>query len=138
MGSCVFCQIVSGEIPAEKIMEDEDFVAFLSATPVYEGFTIVVPKKHYGSYVYQSMPEEELWKLHKFAKKVALVLDEVLGSERCIQVMEGLDVDHAHLKLFPKYKGVEHAIMERAIFIDQEEIKKVADKIRKAVETNKG
>ncbi len=138
MKDCVFCKIVKGEIPAEKIVEDEKFMAFLSATPVYEGFTIVVPKKHFGSYVYKSMPEEQLWALHRFAKRVALLLDKTLGSERCVQVMEGLDVDHAHLKLFPKYKGVGHAVVEREIFVtDFSEIRKVAERIRKAVDSIK-
>ncbi len=112
-------------------MEDDNFVAFLSATPVYDGFTVVIPKKHFGSYVYQTMGDADLADLHIFAKKVALLLDKALGSERCIQVMEGLDVDHAHVKLFPKYKGVTRAIMEKEVF-DLEGLKEVADKIRKS------
>ena len=131
MCDCVFCQIVTGEMKVEKIAEDEEHVAFLSATPVYDGFTVVIPKKHFDSYVYQTMADDELAKLHLFAKKVALLLDRALGAERCVQVMEGLDVNHAHLKLFPKYPGVGHAIVEKEIF-DTSRLKEVAEKIRKA------
>lgn len=132
MEDCVFCKIVKGEIPAERVAENEDFIAFLSINSVYEGLTVVAPKKHYGSYIYRSMPEEELAKLHLFAKKVALTLDKALGSERCVQVMEGLDVDHAHIKLFPKYKGVTHAIMEKQTIVPAEELKRVAERIKKS------
>ncbi len=131
---CVFCNIAAGKIPARIIKKDDDFIAFLSANPVYEGMTIVIPRKHYGSYVYKTMSDQELGQLHAFAKKVALVLDKALGSERCVQVMEGLDVDHAHLKLFPKYKGVTHAIVEKETWEDLDKINKVADKIRKEAE----
>lgn len=129
MEDCVFCKIVRGEIPVEKIMEDDTFIAFLSATPVYDGLTVVVPKKHYDSYLYKSMTDDEMNALHTFAKKVALLLDKALGLERCVQVMEGLDVNHAHLKLFPKYPGVAHTIVETEIF-NTKGLKEVAEKIR--------
>lgn len=130
MDECVFCKIVKGEIPAEKVMEDDNFLAFLSITPVYDGLTVVAPKKHYGSYAYQSMTDEELSAMHVFAKKVALLLDKALGSERCVQVMEGLDVDHAHIKLFPKYKGVHQSIVESETPVDGASLKKVSEKIK--------
>lgn len=135
MADCVFCKIVAGEIPAEIIAQDSEFLAFLSITPVYPGFTLVVTKEHFGSYAYATLPEEKLTRLHLFAKKVALAIDKALGSERCVQVMEGLDVDHVHLKLFPKYPGVTHAIMERQIPMENfEELKRVAQKIREGAE----
>ncbi len=132
MDKCVFCQIVTGEMTVEKIMEDDNHIAFLGANPVYDGFTVIIPKKHYGSYVFQTMSDEDLASLHLFAKKVAKKLDKALGSERCVQVMEGLGVDHAHVKLFPKYPGVTHVIVEKDIF-DLSRLKEVAQKIRKAV-----
>lgn len=128
---CIFCKIVAGEVNVEKIAESDDYLAFLGANPVYDGMTLVIPKRHFGSYVYESMSDEELASLHVFAKKVAKTLDAALGCERCVQVMEGLDINHAHLKLFPKYKGVTNAIMEKQIF-DTKRLPEVAAKIRKA------
>lgn len=130
MKDCVFCKIVAGEIPCEKLFENEDFIAFLSITPVYDGLTLVIPKKHYGSYVYKSMPDSELCKFHLYAKEVALKLDKSLWAERIIQVMEGLGVDHAHIKLYPKYKGVLHAIVEKETPVAIGDLKKVSKKIR--------
>lgn len=130
MEDCIFCKIVKGEIPSEKVMEDNNHLAILSITPVYEGMTIVLTKKHFDSYAYQTMLDTELADLHVFTKKVALLLDEKLSSERCIQVMEGLDVNHVHIKLFPKYKGVYKANVERELPLSIEELKKVSEKLK--------
>lgn len=128
---CVFCRIVAGELPAEVIGEDEEFIAFLSITPVYDGLTVIATKKHYDSYLYQSLPDEVLARMHLFARHIALKLDKALGSQRCVQVMEGLEVNHAHIKLFPKYEKVYRPINEREI-PDTSRLAEVAEKIRKA------
>lgn len=130
MDDCVFCKIVNGEISAEKIFEDNDFIAFLSITPVYDGLTVVATKRHLDSDVYKSMSDEELSKMHVFAKKVALILSDALEPERVMQVLEGLEVNHAHIKLFPKYKGVFNATVESEKPVDFEKLKIVADRIR--------
>jgi len=46
MNDCLFCKIVSGEIPCNKIYEDENFLAFLDINPVNKGHILVIPKKH--------------------------------------------------------------------------------------------
>ena len=51
MNECVFCKIAKGEIPADKIYEDDDFFAFLDINPVNPGHTLVVPKNHYEKYL---------------------------------------------------------------------------------------
>lgn len=130
MDNCIFCKIIKGEIPCEKVMESENFLAFLSITPVYDGLTVVATKKHYGSYVYESMSDRDLGELHVFAKQVALLLDKKLGGERCMQVLEGLEVDHAHIKLFPKYKGVYNPIVESEKPVNMDRIKEVSLKIK--------
>lgn len=133
MEDCIFCKIVKGEIPSEKIMEDENHVAFLSITPVYDGLTVIATKKHYDSYIYKSMTDEEISLLYVFAKKVALRLDEKLGSERCMQVLEGMEVNHAHVKLFPKYKGVYNPIVENEIPVGIDKLKVVSEKINNKI-----
>lgn len=133
MTDCVFCKIVAGEIPAEKIAESDDFVAILGIKPKFPGMTVIITKEHVGTYLYQTVAEELFTKMHLFAKKVALKLDLALGSFRCIQVMEGFDVDHAHLKLFPVYEGKFYdASYEGPEIADSSELRTVAEKIRKA------
>ena len=103
MNECIFCKIVAGEIPSYKILEDEEFLAFLSIFSNTEGVTVVIPKKHYPSYVFD-LPYEVLNKLMSFTKKVAKMIDSNLNDVgRTAVVFEGFGVDHIHAKLFPMH-----------------------------------
>ncbi|OBK91458.1 HIT family protein [Mycolicibacter sinensis] len=44
--SCVFCAVVAGEAPAERVFEDDDYLAFLDIRPFTRGHTLVIPKRH--------------------------------------------------------------------------------------------
>ena len=103
MNDCIFCKIVSGEIPSHKVWESEDHLAFLTIFPNTEGATVVIPKKHYSSYALQ-LPDEVLFGLMKATKVVAKKLDESLDDVgRTALVFEGFGVDHVHAKLFPMH-----------------------------------
>ncbi|MDO8515476.1 MAG: HIT family protein [bacterium] len=131
MDNCIFCKIIKGDLPAEKIAENDDFIAILGIRPRYPGMTVIVSKKHFDSYLYQSMPDDLLSKMHVFVKQTALKIDKTLGSFRCVQIMEGFDVNHAHIKLFPCYKdSMYEAKYEGEDMVNPEELKKVADIIR--------
>ena len=100
MDNCIFCKIAEGKIPAVKIWEDNDFIAVLDINPNTEGMTLVIPKKHFDSYVFD-MPDKEYQNLMLATKKVAKILDKSLNVKRTAVVMEGLGVNHAHIKLYP-------------------------------------
>lgn len=51
MEDCVFCKIINGEIPSEKVYEDEDVLAFKDINPCAPIHILVIPKKHIGSLV---------------------------------------------------------------------------------------
>lgn len=103
MQDCIFCKIVAGEAPCHKIWEDENHLAFLSIFPNTEGFSVVVTKKHYSSYVFD-LPENVLKNLVLAAKKTAKLLDAKLGDVgRTGLIFEGFGVDHIHAKLFPMH-----------------------------------
>ena len=57
---CVFCDIVSGKIPAKKIFEDDNFLGFLDISPLNPGHALMIPKKHIenydGSYIWLKLP----------------------------------------------------------------------------------
>ena len=110
MEDCIFCKIVKGEIPCFKVYEDKDFLAFLDINPNTKGMTIVVTKKHYPSYVF-NMPEEVYEKFMKTVKKIAKILDKVLDVKRTAMVMEGMGINHAHIKLYPLH-GLEEEFKE--------------------------
>ncbi|MFA7707977.1 MAG: HIT domain-containing protein [Candidatus Pacearchaeota archaeon] len=102
MNNCIFCKIVKGEIPSAKIWEDENFLAILDNQPNVKGMTLVMPKKHFDSYVVD-MKDKDFCDLMLVAKKVAKILDKGLKVQRTAIVMEGLGVNHAHIKLYPIY-----------------------------------
>ncbi len=103
MDSCIFCKIAAGELPCHKVWEDDGFLAFLSIFPNTEGVTVVIPKKHYPSYVFD-LPAEVMNSLMAAAKAVAKILDEKLPDVgRTALVFEGFGVDHIHAKLFPMH-----------------------------------
>ncbi|MEK6888776.1 MAG: HIT family protein [Nanoarchaeota archaeon] len=103
-GKCIFYEIINGNIKTPGIFwEDKRFMAFLSAWPSVEGFTVVVPKKHYSSDVL-AMPDKDLQEFILASKKVSkILLDHFENTGRIGLIMEGTGVDHAHIKLIPMH-----------------------------------
>lgn len=108
--SCIFCQIVASKMPSHKVWEDDHHLAFLSIFPNTEGFTVVIPKTHYGSYAF-AQSDEVLSNLILATKKVALILDNYFDDvARCGMFFEGYGVDHLHAKLSPMHGGGEFSV----------------------------
>lgn len=100
---CIFCKIVSSELPAHKIWEDDKHLAFLSIFPNTEGFSVVIPKKHCPSYAFNAN-DDILTELMLAVKKVAKLLDVSFDDvARTGMIFEGFGVDHLHAKLFPMH-----------------------------------
>lgn len=102
--SCLFCQIVAGEIPCHKVWEDQNHLAFLTIFPNTEAFTVVITKDHYPSYGF-AVPDAVLTNLVLAAKKVGKLIDKAYAGDvgRTGLMMEGFGVDHLHVKLFPMH-----------------------------------
>ena len=102
MENCIFCKIVKGEIPSFKIWENKEFIAILDIQPNCYGQTLVISKEHRQSNtVYE---DEEFFARHFLAaKEVAKLLNEKLGTKRTAIVLEGMGINHAHLKLYPMH-----------------------------------
>lgn len=102
--TCVFCQIIRKEAPANIIYEDEQVLAFLSHRPVNVGHTLVVPKKHYIN-IYE-ISEDEAAYLFRVVKRVASAVRDAMGAEgvRIVQnngEAAGQVVFHLHLHIIP-------------------------------------
>ncbi len=97
---CVFCKIASGELPSAKIWENEEFMAILDGSPNVKGMTLVMPKNHHDSYVFD-MQEDVAARFYLAAKNGARMLEKAFGISRVAMVMEGMGVNHAHIKLYP-------------------------------------
>jgi len=100
MENCIFCKIVKGEIPSVKIWDDEKHLAFLDLNPNTEGVTLVITKNHFDSDA-TDMPEKEYSELMLATKKVVKIIEKGLDCKRVAIVMEGLGVNHVHIKLYP-------------------------------------
>jgi histidine triad (HIT) family protein len=109
-GKCIFCEIASGKIKPlgdGGFWENKRYLAWLSPFPNTEGFTVIIPKKHYSSDVL-AMPDKELKEFIIEAKKISQVLiNHFKDVGRVGLIMEGTGVDHAHIKLIPMH-GTEH------------------------------
>ncbi|MGI4875742.1 MAG: nuclease A inhibitor family protein [Janthinobacterium lividum] len=98
----IFSRIVSGELPAYKVAEDADHLAFLDLTPLVEGHTLVIPKKEID-YIFD-LPPQELAALHVFAQRVAKGVRAAVPCRRIGVAVIGLEVPHAHIHLIPMQK----------------------------------
>jgi len=112
--------------------------------------TLVIPKKHFDSYMFD-MPDEDYRKLIEVTRKIAKGLDKALGVKRTAMVMEGMGVNHVHIKLYPLHgikKKFEKNVAKKikffkryegyvATFIgpraNDEKLAKLASKIRKVI-----
>jgi len=120
MKNCIFCKIIKREIDSAKIWEDKDFLAILDVNPNTKGMTLVLTKKHYDSYAFK-IPKKIYQKFMLATKKVAKILEKGLKVKRVAMVMEGMGVNHAHLKLYPLYglnKKFEEITSKKRIFFD--------------------
>lgn len=98
----LFEKIAQREIPASIIREDDEFMAFLDIFPNCKGQTLVIPKKRYDSDI--SLMNDDVYTRYLLAVKyVIALLKNWLGSNRVGIIMEGMWVNHAHIKLYPMY-----------------------------------
>jgi histidine triad (HIT) family protein len=127
----IFSKIVSGDIPAYKVAEDEHHLAFLDIFPLAKGHVLVIPKKEID-YIFDITSDEylELW---KFAQKVAKGMDKVIACERIGVAVIGIEVPHAHIHLVP-LNNVSDINFERPkLKFSEAEMQSVADLIKSAI-----
>lgn len=108
MDNCIFCKIVTREIPAEILFEDSATIAFLDIKGVNPGHVLVIPKEHYADFA--STPTDVLCKVIATAKMlVPAILAATGASAFNVGVNSGHDagqvVGHMHLHLMPRLAG---------------------------------
>jgi histidine triad (HIT) family protein len=129
--SSIFSKIVSGDIPAYKVAEEDKHLAFLDIFPLAKGHVLVIPKKE-SDYIFDIASEEYL-ALWKFAQKVAKGMDKVIACKRIGVAVIGLEVPHAHIHLIP-LNNVSDINFERPkLKFSKPEMQEVADLIKSAI-----
>ena len=151
---CPFCEIAAGRFQTPGLFwESEEFIAFLSIDPNTEGFSCIIPKKHFGSDVLK-MPDDVLQRFILASKKVAQILENYFEDVGRVGLMvEGTGIDHSHIKLVPlhgtevlKYGGWQQFLSGKKFWFDKyegwissgggpkadhEKLKELAEELRK-------
>jgi histidine triad (HIT) family protein len=123
----IFSKIVNGEIPAYKVAEDENYLAFLDIFPVTKGHTLVIPKKEVD-YIFDL--EDDLYAgLQVFAKKVATGLKKAIPCEKVGVLVLGLEVPHAHIHLIPMQNEADLLNFSKKQKFTPEEFQKIKELI---------
>jgi len=99
MSTSIFTKIINREISAHFLYEDEHCIVILDKFPGVKGQSLVIPKKHID-YVFD-LDDDTYIHLFKTAKLIAKASDKALNAERTCLVVEGFDVPHVHIKIYP-------------------------------------
>ena len=127
----IFSKIVAGEIPAYKVAETIDYLAFLDISPLAEGHVLVIPKKEVD-YLFDL--EDELYTgLQIFAKIVAKGLRKAIPCKRIGVAVIGLEVPHAHIHLIPMNNVSDLNFARPKLSFTPEQLQATADRIREAL-----
>ena len=102
---CIFCKIIEKKIHSQIIFENELDIAFLDISPISEGHTIVIPKKHYSNL--EDIPDYELTELFKVVKKLAIIIHKKLKIDgyNILQnnfTAAGQVIKHFHVHIIPR------------------------------------
>ena len=132
---CIFCKIISKEIPAKILYEDDDSISFLDAFPVAKGHTLVVPKKHFAKI--QDMPPDLNQKLFDSVHKMINKVDALEGST-LVAVHNGKEsgqeVPHVHVHLIPRSvtdsAGPVHSMFKNKIELSDSEYETLVNELK--------
>jgi len=125
--SSIFTKIINGEIPAYKITEDENYLAFLDVNPNAKGHTLCIPKKEIDKIF--DMEEEQYLGLMKFSRKVSKALEKTVPCKRVGMAVVGLEVPHAHVHLIP-LNEMDEMRFQNKVKLSKEEFEELAAKIK--------
>ncbi|KAB1864461.1 HIT family protein [Microbacterium algeriense] len=105
-GICVFCEIVAGRVPSDKVAEDAETLAFMDIDPGADGHLLVIPKRHSADLL--SVPTDDLVATTVLAQRITKVMYSELGADgvnllNCCGTAGWQTVFHFHLHVIPRY-----------------------------------
>ncbi len=124
----IFSKIIAGEIPSYKIMEDDNFLAFLDVFPLVKGHTLVIPKKEID-YIFD-IEDDLLGKMMVFSKKVSKAIYKAIPCKKVGVAVIGLEVPHAHIHLVPIQAVSDINFAQPKLTLSKEEMEKIQQLIR--------
>jgi histidine triad (HIT) family protein len=135
--NCLFCRIVSGEVPATVIYEDENSFAFLDHRPLFPGHTLLVPREHVDTL--GELPASQVEPYFKAAQLLARAVESGLEAEGTFVAMNNRvsqSVPHLHVHVVPRRRkdGLKGFFWPRTKYKGEEEMNLVQGKIATALE----
>jgi histidine triad (HIT) family protein len=125
--STIFTKIVNGEIPAYKIAEDDNFLAFLDVNPNAKGHTLCIPKQEINKIF--DIEDDLYLALMAFSKKIAIALEKTVPCKRVGMAVVGLEVPHAHVHLIP-LNEMDEMRFQNKVSLSKEEFETLAKDIQ--------
>lgn len=138
--NCLFCRIVSGDLPATVVYEDENSVAFLDHRPLFPGHALLVPREHFE--ILADLPPSLVEPYFKAAQLLSRVVESALEAEGTFVAMNNRvsqSVPHLHVHIVPRRRkdGLKGFFWPRTKYKNEEEMKEVQSKIQSALKKNK-
>lgn len=128
--SSIFSRIISGEIPAIKLYEDDHLLAILDVNPVQKWHTLLIPKKEIR---WVEQLDEDLYShLFAVAKKMMQHMKDTLHCEYVQLVVEWVEVPHAHIHLIPSMLSVKNQEWHHVSYAEWEK-EDYSDKLRLSI-----
>jgi histidine triad (HIT) family protein len=135
--NCLFCRIVSGEVAAVVVYEDENALAFLDHRPLFPGHTLLVPRKHYETLA--DLPATQVGPLFKDAQLLSRAVESAMEAEGSFVAMNNRvsqSVPHLHVHIVPRRRkdGLKGFFWPRTKYKTDEELQLVQQKIAAAID----
>ncbi len=134
--SCLFCGIVSGEVGASIVFEDDHSIAFLDHRPLFPGHSLLVPKKHFETLI--DLPVELVGPFFENAQLLARAVEVALEAEGSFVAMNNRisqSVPHLHIHVVPRRRkdGLKGFFWPRTKYANQEQMLAVQKLIQAAI-----
>lgn len=135
---CTFCKVVSGEVKALSVFEDDDCFAFLDHRPVFPGHVLLIPKMHYETLT--DLPAKVVADLFGNAKLLTAAVETATKAEGTFVAINNRvsqSVPHMHIHIVPRRKGdgLKGFFWPRQNYKSEAEKLSVQESIRKSVES---
>jgi len=130
---CMFCKIIAGELPAEKVAEDEHTVAFMDINPWTRGHALVIPREH-SKNLYE-ISDDDLAATMAAAKRLAGTVRDKLGAAgvnllNSCEAAAWQTVFHFHVHVIPRYEDDPLRLPGQPLQPEEGELARVARELR--------
>jgi histidine triad (HIT) family protein len=134
--SCRFCRIIAGDEAAHVVFEDERTLAFLDNRPLFPGHSLLVPRDHYETLA--DLPDDLVGALFANARRLSVAVPRAMGKPGSFVALNNVvsqSVPHLHVHIVPRKPkdGLRGFFWPRTKYSSEEEMRSVAEQVRRAV-----